>query len=353
MTVRMSIVVLNYNYARFLRESVDSALGQSHPDVEVVVVDDGSGDDSAAAISDYGDRVTAVLKPNGGQGSAMNAGFAASSGQVVLFLDADDFLAGDVASQLAETFTARPDTAWVMFRLAMVDGASRPLGRIRPQRLGVMPDGDLRAHVARFRCFHWQPTSGNAFARWALAEVLPMPEQDYRISADAYLASVVPLCGPVRSLDIVGGSYRLHGDNAFSAGAVDARYFRDQVNRQVVNHGHALAVARRLGVELPVDVRAPADAAFLGFRLSSLVLDPPQHPFPDDRRRRLAGAGVRASLGNPELTWANRLRRAAWFAACGAATDRQATRLVQRWSPDTVARRARLVAAVNRREAAG
>ncbi len=242
-------------------------------------------------------------------------------------------------------FDADPVAAWVMFRLQLVDGAGRDLGRVRPHRGQVMPDGDLRGHLARFRCFHWQPTSGNAFTRSALSAVLPIPEDDYRISADAYLASVVPLCGAVRSTDAVLGSYRLHGSNNFAAAAVDAAYFRAQIDRQVVNHGHALRVACTLEVALPEDVRAPADAAFLGFRLASLLVEPGGHPFPDDRRAGLVRRGLSASLRNPELAWPNRLRRAGWFLACGVTRGATARRVALDHAPDTPLRRARLVAA--------
>src|SRR3954451_20463787 len=88
----VSIVIDNYNYARFLPEAIESALAQTYPDTEVIVVDDGSTDDSREIIASYGSRVRPVLKTNGGQASAFNAGFAASRGDVVLFLDSDDTL---------------------------------------------------------------------------------------------------------------------------------------------------------------------------------------------------------------------------------------------------------------------
>ena len=338
---RVTIAVLNYNYARFLPVAIDSALAQTHPDVEVVVVDDGSTDDSADVIRGYGDRVVGVLKSNAGQGSAMNAAFAASTGDIVCFLDADDVVDPGMAATVVEQFRANPDAAWVMFRLRIIDAGGKALGRVRPHRSGVMPDGDLRQHLAIYRCFHWQPTSGNAFAAAALRQVLPMPEADYRISADAYLAGVVPLCGAVRSTDAVAGSYRIHGASSFTSVAVDAQYFRSQIQRQVVAHEHAREVAARLGVHLPEDVRAPRDAAFLGFRLASLLLDAQGHPIPGDRRGNLVLRGVTASLANPQLAWPNRLRRAAWFAACGVAPPATARRLATDWAADTPARRAR------------
>src|SRR5579872_2142515 len=87
----VSIVINNYDYGRFLRGAIDSALNQTYPDKEVIVVDDGSTDNSREIIAGYGDRIVPVLKPNGGQGSAFNAGFAASHGELIFLLDSDDF----------------------------------------------------------------------------------------------------------------------------------------------------------------------------------------------------------------------------------------------------------------------
>src|SRR4029077_3087176 len=85
-------------YGRFLGRAIDSALGQAYPWTEVVVVDDGSTDESRAVIAGYGDRVVPVLKGNGGQASAFNAGLAASRGRVVIFLDSDDWLTRTAAA---------------------------------------------------------------------------------------------------------------------------------------------------------------------------------------------------------------------------------------------------------------
>ncbi len=77
--LRASIIVNNYNYGRFLQESIDSALSQTYSNVEVIVVDDGSADNSRVIIECYGDRIIPVLKKNGGQASAFNTGLAEST----------------------------------------------------------------------------------------------------------------------------------------------------------------------------------------------------------------------------------------------------------------------------------
>jgi glycosyltransferase involved in cell wall biosynthesis len=97
--VLATVLITSYNYAAFLPEAIDSALGQTHPEVEVVVVDDGSTDDSRETIARYGDRIVPVLQENAGQASATNAGFAASRGDIVCLLDADDFFAPEKVAE--------------------------------------------------------------------------------------------------------------------------------------------------------------------------------------------------------------------------------------------------------------
>ena len=86
----VSVIINNYNYGRFVADAIDSALTQTYSNCEVIVVDDGSQDNSREVIARFGDRVRTVLKSNGGQSSAFNAGFAESSGGVICFLDSDD-----------------------------------------------------------------------------------------------------------------------------------------------------------------------------------------------------------------------------------------------------------------------
>src|SRR5690349_9032182 len=114
----VSIVVNNYNYGRFLNECIDSALNQRYAAVEVVVVDDGSTDESCEVIRSYGARINVVFKNNGGQGSAVNAGFAASTGSIVLFLDADDALAPDAVDRIVREWN--PCAARIQYRLECV-----------------------------------------------------------------------------------------------------------------------------------------------------------------------------------------------------------------------------------------
>lgn len=90
--VTVSCVITTYNYGRFLAEAIDSVLSQSHQAVQVIVVDDGSTDDSVEIAKRYGQKIQLIQQPNSGVVAARNAGAAAATGTYLFFLDADDVL---------------------------------------------------------------------------------------------------------------------------------------------------------------------------------------------------------------------------------------------------------------------
>jgi glycosyltransferase involved in cell wall biosynthesis len=87
---KVSVIIPNYNYGRYIAEAIDSVFAQTLPPHEVIVVDDGSTDNSPEVLASYGDRITVLLQQNQGVGAARNAGAAASTGDLLAFLDADD-----------------------------------------------------------------------------------------------------------------------------------------------------------------------------------------------------------------------------------------------------------------------
>lgn len=220
----VSIIVNNFNYARFLPEAIESALSQTYPRTEVIVVDDGSTDDSREIIARYGDAIFPVLKENGGQGTAFNAGFAASRGEMILFLDADDLLLPTAVARAVELFD-HPDVVKVHWRLRLVDEHGRETGGSRPGR--PLPQGDLRAAAFRLGPTNHlsAPTSGNVWSRPFLQRILPVPEL-FRTGADTYLLEMAPFFGVIQALAEPQSLYRLHGRNFHSRMSVDYKISR-------------------------------------------------------------------------------------------------------------------------------
>ena len=123
--IRVSIVIPCFNHAHFLREAIGSALGQTWPHCEVIVVDDGSTDKSSDVARQYG-RVTLVRQENKGLAAARNAGLRASTGELLIFLDADDRLWPDAAHIAVSVAAAHPTAAMLFGRCRVIDGAGVP-----------------------------------------------------------------------------------------------------------------------------------------------------------------------------------------------------------------------------------
>jgi Glycosyl transferase family 2 len=326
---RLSIIINNYNYGRFLGDAIDSALAQTYPNLEVIVVDDGSTDHSRDVIAAAGDRIVPVLKPNGGQASAINAGFVHSTGDIILLLDADDTLLPTTCERVVAALVKQPDAAKCHYYLELMDAAGAPIGKLKPEQ--PLSSGDLRCSIIEhfeIRARHvWAVTSGSAFPRRVLERLLPIPEEPYRISADQYLAYLTPLLGPLLALDKPGARYRQHEANQYSQHAetrLTERSFA-RVRTDMLRKRETRAQQRRLAWELGLPFPEPGRDRWLNDarrRLISYKLDPTNHPVADDTLLRITWDGVYAilvSTHNRMARWPKRLLQAGWFAAVAAA----------------------------------
>ena len=306
----VSAIVNNYTYGRFLREAIDSALYQTYPRVEVVVVDDGATDDSRRIISGYGYRVTSVFKENGGQASAFNVGFAASRGEIVIFLDADDYLLSGAAERVAATWGH--DVSVVQYRLELVDAMGNPTELFYPPPKMTMASGEVWRVLLEKGYYLFPPTSGNGIVRAVLEPILPMPEDEWRISADRYLATLAPFYGLVASVEEALGAQRMHAGNLFSLTAINSENFRAFVRQELQEQALLICKANELGYETTHHLSL-SNYVHLQHRISSLRLNPQKHLVPLDHSLSLVYRGVRAVWRYSEHDWRKRLLLSAWF----------------------------------------
>ncbi|MGI8933619.1 glycosyltransferase family 2 protein [Leptolyngbya sp. BC1307] len=189
-TPLVSILINNYNYAPFLTQAVDSALRQTYENIEVIVVDDGSTDNSWQVIKSYGDRIVPIAKKNGGQASAFNAGFEKSQGDIVCFLDSDDVFLPDKLQKLVDIFDRYREVGWCFHPLERVDNDLKQY--LAPEQYSGAPGPyDLRKLLRRGKLGEAMPfksivTSGMCFRRELLEKILPMP-LEIRITSDDYI----------------------------------------------------------------------------------------------------------------------------------------------------------------------
>ncbi|MCR5876461.1 glycosyltransferase [Phenylobacterium sp. J426] len=322
----VSIVVINYNYGVFLTRSISSALAQDWPEVQVVVVDDASTDGSQELIRGFGDRITPVLQDrNRGHGAAMNAGFAAARGDIVLFLDADDYLYGHAVRTVAQSAAAGEAIAQYQYRLHLVDAEGRILDAYPPLDTN-WSEGDVRSDLLTRGRYATTVTSGLAFSRAALESILPMDEAAFAQGGDGYLVTVAPFYGRVKAIDEVLGAYCQHGGNhsQFSALVAERARWRLAHDRERLT---ALADhARRSGLTITPEI-CLEDPLHLEERVASLLLAPQLHPNPRETRAFLAGKAIGAAAALP-VTPARRAVIRAWWLVIGFAPASLARRAV-------------------------
>ena len=116
---RVSVVIPAFNAARYIRDAVDSVLEQTLKNLEIIVVDDGSADDTHRVLAVYGERIRYLPQPNSGVSTARNRGIEAARGEFVAFLDADDyFLCPTKLEEQIARFESQPQLGYRSYRLA-------------------------------------------------------------------------------------------------------------------------------------------------------------------------------------------------------------------------------------------
>ena len=291
MTSLVSIIINNYNYERFLPEAIDSAINQTYPNIEVIVVDDCSTDNSRDVIASYGDKIIPVYhQENGKQAAAFNSGFAISKGEIIIFLDADDYLFSNAVEKIVSVW--KPNLAKVHYRLEVVDTHREPLGFSYPQGGTKLSSGEVWRTILEVGGYGGVATSGNAINRKALEEVFPISDE-YKLTADDYLSMLIPFYGEIVAIEQPLAAYRIHTSNQWALATVTAERFQRFVRHDLQNYQLLLQKANELGIEVPKDLEQ-RNIGRLWSRMASLRLDVQNHPVPSDKAVPLVYMGIRS-----------------------------------------------------------
>ena len=210
----VSALINTYNYGRFVEEAVESVLSQDYPAdrLEVIVADDGSTDDTAARMERFAGRLRYLRLEHRGQAAALNSAIAASHGEIVAFLDADDLWRADKIRRVVQAFQAHPDAGMVYHAFEQWRPDGQPVVQQEFQAISGMVSTRLEDLLA----FDGQATSGQAFRRAVLETMLPLPEEFVIGCSDGYLSYNCIFRWPVVAIAEPLTCYRLHGKNLFS-----------------------------------------------------------------------------------------------------------------------------------------
>jgi glycosyltransferase involved in cell wall biosynthesis len=227
-----SVVINSYNYGRYVCEAVDSVLAQSSPATEIIVVDDGSTDDTPDVLQKrFGDHpfVRVIRQRNGGHGMALVAGLAQAQGDLIFFLDADDKYEPDHLENVTRVYTENKDVDFVYTALRRFGGAQGVDGQFSTDRhLGYST-----VLVMTRMAYVGGITSTLSMRRNLALTLLPVLQREaprWRMSADDCLVYGSSLAG-ARKYFLAAPTvlYRIHGSNHY--------FDRSQTDSETYLHG--------------------------------------------------------------------------------------------------------------------
>jgi hypothetical protein len=320
-----SVVIPNYNYGHFLGAAVRSALALEWPDVEVIVVDDGSTDDSLDVLGPFGSSITVLTQENSGPRVACNRGFAASHGDCVIFLDSDDQVDASLAREVGRVW--RPGVSKVQVEMRRVDSQGSPTGSVFPDLSAVPSPQEILRWMEQTGAYPTPPGSGNVYSRDFLERLFPLDDSCGDATDSACLAAA-PFLGEVITVGKPLVSYRVHENNRSKLN--ETVRFTRQIERALQRHRFALRVSGRDPDEdhLVRSLRRGRTGREPPFRDTQLKQVPA--PVPGDTRVRLLVDAAQSPLSPGPERLSQRLAIFVWAVMTLVAPAPLARRLIER-----------------------
>jgi glycosyltransferase involved in cell wall biosynthesis len=310
--MKLSVIVANYNYRDFVGAAISSALAVDWPEKEVIVVDDASTDDSRSVIEGFRGKVAAYFRPKSNQLGAHIFGFEQSTGDIIIFLDADDLLETDVMIEVAKVW--RPGVSKVQYRMNLINAAGAQLGTALPQ-FPLRDDAEqLRRTFSRTMAYATPPGSGNAYARDFVRVAFAMAPTTIPES-DAVLLTLAPMMGNILTIRKPLARFRIHATNTWGMRSLDPAKIRKRLRQ---DEELALLFARASQqLHLP-PVHDPLSRNFnhLQYRLASRLVERSVHPYKGDTVIGLGCRLIYAAITYSQMPLRERTILLIWTIAC-------------------------------------
>lgn len=322
--MKLSVIIANHNYRDFVGAAIESALAVDWPDKEVIVVDDASTDDSRSIIEGFRDQILAYFRPKSHQLGAHIFAFEQSTGDIIIFLDADDLLEPEVMREVSRVW--RPGVSKVQYLMSVIDATGTPLGYAIPRLPPKDDPKKLRRAFLRTMAYTTPPGSGNAYSRDLVHNVFAF--QPMTAQSDGVLLTIAPIVGDVLTIRKPLARYRVHARNAMALTSLDIAKLQMRLHEDVVKARLFVTVARKLNLTVPHD---PLQYSLhhLEYRFASYLIQPSAHPFAADRKWSLLCRLISAAVKCSRVPVRYRTMLPAWAIACALAPHRHRRTLVE------------------------
>jgi len=267
-----SIIISTYNRGQFIEEAIDSILNQNFPQekMEIIVVDDGSIDDTALRLKKYKGRVRYIYQENAGQAGGLNSGFKESSGEILTFMDSDDYWFSNKLMQIYSIYEKYNCKA-VFHDLTMVGQERDGQNFFNNNCLKNLKKIEDKVYILSKDAYRNDPvfyaiTTGQSYKRDLYEKLYPIPTY-YAWHADWYLFIASLVYNDICLLSLSLGAYRRHASN--HSMMVNKR--PEWLRRSILILESALADAKGMGRENDFMIWAIEDALLVrNFQLAKM-----------------------------------------------------------------------------------
>lgn len=226
-TPLVSVLIANYNYAKYINQTLDSALRQTYQHFEIIVCDDGSSDNSCEVIETYvqnDSRIKLIRQPNGGVASALNTTYRESKGEIICLLDADDIWIDTKLEKVVNEFKTNLQSGFVIHNVILIDSQGKFIkGNPMYKKLasGWMADYALEngGHIGNI------PQASALSIRREVAEYIFPLNENFRQNADSLIFRCAPYITVIGAVPEVLNQFRLHGSNTTSVASVTVEFY--------------------------------------------------------------------------------------------------------------------------------
>jgi hypothetical protein len=301
----VSVLIGNYNYAKYIGQTLESVLCQTYPHFEVLVCDDGSTDNSCEVIETYvqkDSRIQLICKQNGGVATALNAAYYASQGEIVCILDADDLWMPTKLQKVVEQFNSDPKCGFVIHNVIQIDGQGK---NIKPTpMMQQLASGWMAPDVLENGGFieNIPPASALSIRREVASLIFPV-NKAMRRHVDGLIIFLALLLVEIRAVPEVLSKFRLHGANLTSVASINADSLeRSLAALELIHQEQKQLLKKVYGVEIAERLRdlehslAICHSRYLHARLTGL---------PRKQRQQVHQQFISHPLFGTQFSWFN------------------------------------------------